>query len=316
MYNTMVMEKKRIAILIPCYNEEQTIGKVIEDCKSFVPQAIIYVYDNNSTDNTLEIARASGAIVKRERQQGKGSVLRSMFRDIDADCYLTIDGDDQCPLDKASEMMRIVMEEDVDMVIGDRLSSTYFTENKRPFHNFGNVLVKFLINKLFKSDIRDILCGYRAFSRRFVKTFPVISNGFEIETEMTIHAIDKRLNIENITVDFKNRPEGNESKLNTYRDGIKVLKKIFSLYINYKPLAFFSMFALFLFLLSAGFMIPVLIDYFHTGLVMRFPTLIVCGFVALMAILSFFTGLILDNIVKLKKQEFEILLNEVSYNEK
>ena len=301
----------KIAVLIPCYNESKTIEKVIRDFQAVLPEAVIYVYDNNSTDGTDEIARAAGAVVRYEYQQGKGNVIRSMFRDIDALCYLMIDGDDTYPAENAREMVEGILSGKAHMVIGDRLSSTYFTENKRPFHNLGNRMVRGLIDFLFKSDIKDIMTGYRAFSFEFVKTFPVLSKGFEIETEMTIHSLDKKMGTMNVIVTYRDRPEGSESKLNTYSDGFKVLKTIWKLFKNYRPFAFFGAIALVLFLLAAGFMIPVFIGYFQTGLVEKFPTLIVCGFLTLAAIMSYFGGLILSVITQQQKQNFELRLNEM-----
>lgn len=295
----------KIAVLIPCYNESKTIEKVVTDFKKELPESVIYVYDNNSTDGTSDIAQKAGAIVRQEYQQGKGNVIRRMFREIDAECYIMVDGDDTYPAKSAREMADKVLERKVDMVIGDRLSSTYFEENKRPFHNFGNSLVRSSINLLFKSDIMDIMTGYRAFSYQFVKTFPVLSKGFEIETEMSIHAIDKNLFVENVVIDYKDRPEGSESKLNTYSDGMKILFTIIRLYRNYRPMHFFALVSLVLFLLSVGFFIPVFIDYINTGLVERFPTLIVCGFTFLTAIISSFSGLILANIQQKDRRDFE-----------
>lgn len=233
----------KIAILVPCYNESKTIEKVIKDFKRILPEADIYVYDNNSTDDTAEIAKKSGAIVRHEYRQGKGNVIRSMFRDIEADCYLMVDGDDTYPAEDALKMVYLILDKGVDMVIGDRLSSTYFTENKRIFHNTGNRLVRFLINFLFHSSVSDIMTGYRAFSPLFVKSFPVLSKGFEIETEMTIHALDKNFLIEEIPVGYRDRPVGSESKLDTVPDGIRVLKTIASLFREYKPFVFFSVVA-------------------------------------------------------------------------
>lgn len=302
----------KIAVLIPCYNEEKTIKKVVEDFKRELPEAQIYVYDNNSTDRTTEIAKKAGAIVKHEYQQGKGNVIRRMFRDIDAECYLMTDGDDTYPAEFAREMVNKVLENQIDMVVGDRLSSTYFEENKRPFHNFGNSLVRNSINHLFKSNIKDIMTGYRAFSYEFVKTFPVLSKGFEIETEMSIHAVDKNLLVDNVIVDYRDRPQGSESKLNTVSDGIKVLKTIARLYKNYKPLKFFTMLSAILMIIAFGFFIPVLVTYIRTGLVPNFPTLIVCGFIALAAIQSFFAGLILTVIAEKNRQDFEIELQRVN----
>ena len=279
----------KIAVLIPCYNEAVTIKKVINDFQKVLPEATIYVYDNNSSDNTAEIAKAEGAVVRSEYQQGKGNVIRRMFRDIDAECYIMTDGDDTYPAEFAREMCDKVLERNVDMVVGDRLSSTYFEENKRPFHNFGNSIVRASINTIFKSDIKDIMTGYRAFSYNFVKTFPVLSKGFEIETEMTIHTVDKNMFCENVVIEYRDRPEGSESKLNTYSDGFKVLLTIARLFKNYKPFPFFLMIALVLFLLSVGFFIPVLITFFKTGMVDKIPTVIVCGITMLASIISFFS---------------------------
>ena len=298
----------KIAVLIPCYNESLTIKKVIEDWKSALPEAKIYVYDNNSTDNTAEIAMNAGATVKYEYQQGKGNVIRRMFREIDAESYIMIDGDDTYPAKHGREMVELVLNKNVDMVVGDRLSSTYFEENKRPFHNFGNEIVRKSINRMFKSDIKDIMTGFRAFSYNFVKTFPVLSKGFEIETEMSIHAVDKNMYVENVIVDYRDRPNGSESKLNTFSDGIKVLKTIGRLYRDYRPLGFYSFLAAILAIISTIFIIPVIITYGKTGLVPAFPTLIVCGFVYLAALLSFFCGMILASIQLRNRQEFEMEL--------
>ncbi len=302
----------KIAVLIPCYNESQTIKKVVEDWKKELPEATIYVYDNNSSDNTAAIAREAGAVVRYEYQQGKGNVIRRMFREIDAECYIMIDGDDTYPAEFGREMVTKVLERNVDMVVGDRLSSTYFEENKRPFHNFGNSLVRGTINHLFKSNIRDIMTGYRAFSYQFVKTFPVLSKGFEIETEMSIHAVHKNMLVENVIIEYRDRPDGSESKLNTYSDGFKVLKTIGRLYKNYKPLGFFGMLSALLVLIAAILFIPVFVTYLKTGLVPNFPTLIVSGFVALAAIQSFFAGLILTTIVEKDRQDFEFKLQMIS----
>lgn len=302
----------RIAVLIPCYNESQTIGKVVREYREALPEADIYVYDNNSTDGTDEIARAAGAIVRYEYRQGKGNVVRSMFRDIDADCYLMTDGDDTYPAENARQMADLVLNKGVDMVIGDRLSSTYFTENKRPFHNSGNRVVRWLINKLFHNDVRDIMTGYRAFSRLFVKTFPVLSKGFEIETELTIHAVDKNFLLEEIPVTYRDRPEGSESKLNTFSDGFKVLGTIASLFREYKPFRFFTTIAVILWLIVGAFFLPVFIDYLNTGLVPKFPTVIVCGVVATIGVLMWICGIILEVIVKKHRQLYELMLNQMS----
>lgn len=299
-----------IAVLIPCYNESKTIAKVVADYRAVLPEADIYVYDNNSTDHTDQIARQAGAIVRYERRQGKGNVIRTMFREIDADCYLMIDGDDTYPADAAAEMCRLILEEQVDMVIGDRLSATYFTENKRPFHNLGNSLVRGLINWLFDANVKDIMTGYRAFSRSFVKFFPVLSHGFEIETEMTIHALDKNLYLREIPVTYRDRPAGSESKLNTYRDGAKVLLTIARLFREYKPFAFFSSICLLFLLIAAIMFVPILIEYIQTGLVPRFPTLIVSGLLALLGFMFFFCGIVLDVVARKHRQLFELLMNK------
>ncbi len=299
----------KVAVLIPCYNEAKTIKKVISDYSKVLPEgSVIYVYDNNSTDNTAQIAKEAGAVVRKEHQQGKGNVIRRMFREIDAECYIMVDGDDTYPAEYAPEMIQKVLENKVDMVVGDRLSSTYFTENKRMFHNFGNSLVRKSINVLFKSDIKDIMTGYRAFSYQFVKSFPVLSKGFEIETEMSIHAVNTNMLLDNVIIDYRDRPEGSESKLNTYTDGFKVLKTILKLFRNYKPLAFFGGLSIALLIIALVFFIPIFIHYLQTGLVPNFPTLIVCGFVVISAIQSFFAGLILQTMCQKNRQDFEMEL--------
>lgn len=295
----------KIAVLIPCYNEEQTIGKVVRDAYEALPEATVYVYDNNSKDRTVECALEAGAIVRYEYKQGKGNVIRRMFREIEAECYLMIDGDDTYPLKHAREMVDLVLNKHADMVVGDRLSSTYFEENKRPFHNFGNSIVRKTINVLFRSDIQDIMTGYRAFNYAFVKTFPVISKGFEIETEMTIHAVNYNLQVENVIVDYRDRPEGSESKLNTYSDGAKVLFKILQLFKNYRPFQFFGTISLVLLLAALILFAPVLVEYVKTGLVPRFPTLIVSGFMMLASIQSLFAGLILSEVCHTERRNFE-----------
>ena len=302
---------KKVAVLIPCYNEALTIDKVVNDYKSVLPEADIYAYDNNSTDDTAKIAQHGGAIVRHEYRQGKGNVIRTMFRDIDADCYLMIDGDDTYPAENAREMCQLVLDGKADMVIGDRLSSTYFTENKRLFHNFGNDIVRKAINALWhpKESILDVMTGYRAFSPLFVKTFPILSQGFEIETEMTIHALDKNLMLKSIPVQYRDRPQGSESKLNTYSDGLKVLLTIFNLYRNYKPMHFFGWIAGILFILSLLLFVPVFIDYIDTGLVPRFPTFIASSVLMVMTLLSLSSGLILDTNAKNSRKNFEIQMN-------
>ncbi|MCR5742490.1 MAG: glycosyltransferase family 2 protein [Lachnospiraceae bacterium] len=300
----------KIAVLIPCYNESKTVAKVVSDFKRELPEAVVYVYDNNSTDGTDEIARAAGAVVRYERQQGKGNVIRRMFMEVDAQCYIMADGDDTYPAEFAREMANKVLDRNVDMVVGDRLSSTYFEENKRPFHNFGNSIVRWGINTLFKNDIKDIMTGYRAFSYRFAKTFPVLSKGFEIETEMSIHAIDKNMFVENVIIDYRDRPEGSESKLSTYSDGFKVIRTIIRLYRTYRPMAFFGLIAAVLILIAALFFIPIFWEFTQTGLVDKFPTLIVCGFVVMAGIQSLFSGLILQTIYAKNRQDFEMELHE------
>lgn len=302
----------KIAVLIPCYNEGKTVEKVVTDFKNVLPDAVIYVYDNNSTDNTAKLAARAGAVVRHEYQQGKGNVIRRMFREIDAECYIMTDGDDTYPAEFAREMADKVLNKNVDMVVGDRLSSTYFEENKRPFHNMGNSIVRKSINFLFKSEIKDIMTGYRAFSYQFVKSFPVLSKGFEIETEMSIHAIDKNMYIENVIIDYRDRPEGSESKLNTYSDGLKVLFTIFRLYRNYKPINFFSIISLLLTIIAAIFFIPILFTYAETRLVPNFPTLIVCGFIEMAALISLFTGIVLQTLRQKDRQDFEMNLIRIS----
>ena len=304
----------KIAVLVPCYNEAQTIKKVVEDFKRVLPQSVIYVYNNNSTDDTAKIAAEAGAIVRNEYKQGKGNVIRRMFREIDAECYIMTDGDDTYPAEFAPQMADMVLNKNCDMVVGDRLSSTYFQENKRPFHNFGNDIVRKSINFLFKSKIKDIMTGFRAFSYQFVKTFPVLSTGFEIETEMTIHAVDKNMAVGNVVIDYRDRQEGSESKLNTFSDGFKVIKTIIRLFKAYKPIWFYGLVALVLAVISIGFFIPILVIYGETGLVPKFPTLIMCCFVMTVAILSFFSGSILQSLRQKEKQDFELHLNQVYFN--
>lgn len=305
-----------IAVLIPCYNESKTIEKVIKDFQAALPEAVIYVYDNNSTDGTAEIARKAGAVVRYEYQQGKGNVIRRMFREIDAECYVMTDGDDTYPAENAREMAELVLQKNVDMVVGDRLSSTYFEENKRPFHNFGNSIVRKSINILFNNDIKDIMTGYRAFSYEFVKTFPVLSKGFEIETEMSIHAVHKNMYIKNVVIEYRDRPDGSVSKLNTYSDGMKVLRTIMRLYRTYKPMSFFGIIAVGLAIISLLFFLPVINTYIKTGLVPNFPTLIVCGFTMIAAIQSFFAGLTLQTMQQKNRQDFEMNLQEVNKNKR
>lgn len=306
----------KIAVLVPCYNEEPTIRKVVEDAKRVLPEAVVYVYDNNSTDETARIAAEAGAVVRYERLQGKGNVIRRMFRDIDACCYVMVDGDDTYPMEQAREMVDAVLQRGVDMVIGDRLSSTYYMENKRPFHNMGNALVKSAINRLFDCDIQDIMTGYRAFSYSFVKTFPVLSKGFEIETEMTIHAVYNNMHLENVVVDYRDRPEGSVSKLNTFADGLRVIKTIIKLFKNYRPFGFFFSLTILLSIVAAAMFIPVLLDFLNTGLVERFPTLIVCGFIEVAALQAFFAGMILSDMAQKNRRDFELKLMQVAQQER
>lgn len=299
-----------VAVLIPCYNEEKTIGTVVSDFRRALPGADIYVYDNNSVDKSVERANAEGAKVYREKRQGKGNVVRTMFRDVDAEVYVMVDADDTYAAEDAEEMVKMIRE-GADMVIGDRLSSTYFAENKRFGHNFGNKIVRGSINVLFGAKIKDVMTGYRAFSRRFVKTCPVCSDGFEIETEMTIHALDKKVNIESLPIKYKDRPEGSASKLNTYSDGIKVCLTIFNMIREYRPLFFFVTCSLVLLLIALVMGMPVLVEFFDTGLVSRFPTLIVSTVLLILSFLFFSTGLILDVIAKKHRQNFEITFMEI-----
>ncbi len=302
----------KIVVLIPCYNEAYSVAKVVHDFRKALPEAKIYVYDNNSTDGTDSIAREAGAVVRYEHHQGKGNVVRRMFQDIDAECYIMADGDDTYPAEDSREMAAVILDGKADMVIGDRLSSTYYQQNKRPFHNFGNSLVRFLINHIFRTDIRDIMTGYRAFSYRFVKSFPVVSQGFEIETEMTIHAADKNMSLANHIVNYRDRAEGSSSKLRTIHDGIKVIRTIFRLFSDYEPMRFFGIFALFLAAVSLIFFLPVFNAYLSSGVVERFPTLIVCGFVMLSALGSFFAGIILQAVKQKERREFEFRLQEIN----
>lgn len=310
----------KIAVLIPCYNEGKTIEKVVTDCKKVladIPNSLVYVYDNNSTDNTAELARKAGAVVRYEHMQGKGNVIRRMFREIDAECYIMIDGDDTYPAEDIPKMAEYILNQKYDMVVGDRLSSSYFEENKRPFHGIGNKLVRGSINFFFKNDIRDIMTGYRAFSFEFVKSYPVLSHGFEIETEMSIFATVNNLAVKNHVIEYRDRPAGSVSKLNTYSDGFKVLRLIFTLYRNYKPFNFYGLLALILMILSLGFFVPnVWLPYETTGKVANMPTLVVCGFCIIAGIISFYSGLLLDSIQRKERREFEFRLQELHFERK
>jgi glycosyltransferase involved in cell wall biosynthesis len=302
----------KIAVLIPCYNEEKTIGKVISDFRRELPEADIYVYDNNSSDRTSLIAAEHGAIVRKEFRQGKGNVVRSMFREIDADIYVMVDGDDTYPAEFVHQLIEPIKRGEANMVIGDRLSNgTYFQENKRPFHNFGNNLVKNLINFLYKSDIKDIMTGYRAFDKLFVKSMPVMSPGFEIETEMSIHALDKKFLIKEVPIDYRDRPEGSESKLNTFSDGWKVLKMIFTLFKDYKPFLFFSLWALLFFILGLAVGIPVVVEFIQTKFITRVPSAILAVGLMIFALLSFTCGLILDTVAAAHRKQYELELNRM-----
>ena len=301
----------KIAVLIPCYNEEKTIEKVVKDWKTELPEAVIYVYDNNSNDKTAELAQNAGAIVRHEYAQGKGNVIRRMFREIDAECYIMVDGDDTYPAEYGRKMANLVLEKNADMAVGDRLSSTYFNENKRPFHNFGNTLVRASVNRLFHTDIRDIMTGYRAFSFLFVKSFPVLSKGFEIETEMTIHAVEKNMRIENVVIEYRDRPSGSESKLNTYSDGFKVLKTIGRLYKNYRPFGFFGRISTVLMLVSMGLLIPEILHDIQVGKVKHPFIFVSSGILIFTSIVSFFSGAVLSTLVEKERQAYEFRLQMI-----
>ena len=301
----------KIAVLIPCYNEEKTIEKVVKDWKTELPEAVIYVYDNNSNDKTAELAQNAGAIVRHEYAQGKGNVIRRMFREIDAECYIMVDGDDTYPAEYGRKMANLVLEKNADKVVGDRLSSTYFNENKRPFHNFGNTLVRASVNRLFHTDIRDIMTGYRAFSFLFVKSFPVLSKGFEIETEMTIHAVEKNMRIENVVIEYRDRPSGSESKLNTYSDGFKVLKTIGRLYKNYRPFGFFGRISTVLMLVSMGLLIPEILHDIQVGKVKHPFIFVSSGILIFTSIVSFFSGAVLSTLVEKERQAYEFRLQMI-----
>ncbi|ADE72198.1 MULTISPECIES: glycosyltransferase family 2 protein [Priestia] len=301
----------KVAVLIPCYNEEVTIGKVIDDFKRELPSADIYVYDNNSKDRTSEIALEHGAIVKKEFKQGKGNVVRSMFQEIDADCYVMVDGDDTYPAEFVHQLIEPIRNREANMVIGDRLSNgTYLEENKRAFHNFGNNLVRSLINGLYKSNIKDIMTGYRAYDKLFVKSIPVMSPGFEIETEMSLHALDKRFRLKEIAIDYRDRPEGSESKLNTFSDGFKVLRMIFTLFKEYKPLQFFSIWTVLFIVAGLAVGAPVLYEFFDTGFITKVPSSILATGLMVLGVLSFVCGLILDTIASLNRKQYELELNK------
>ena len=301
----------KIAVLIPCYNEEKTIEKVVKDWKTELPEAVIYVYDNNSNDKTAELAQNVGAIVRHEYAQGKGNVIRRMFREIDAECYIMVDGDDTYPAEYGRKMANLVLEKNADMVVGDRLSSTYFNENKRPFHNFGNTAIIISRRGMVRVSIRDIMTGYRAFSFLFVKSFPVLSKGFEIETEMTIHGVEKNMRIENVIIEYRDRPSGSESKLNTYSDGFKVLKTIGRLYKNYRPFGFFGRISTVLMLVSMGLLIPEILHDIQVGKVKHPFIFVSSGILIFTSIVSFFSGAVLSTLVEKERQAYEFRLQMI-----
>ena len=301
------MSRDKIAVIIPCYNEALTIGKVIDDFRRELPEASVYVYDNNSTDSTAKIARESGAIVRHEPRQGKGNVCRQMFRDIDADCYLMVDGDDTYPAEAAKALCEPILAKQADMVVGDRLSNgTYAQQNARAFHGFGNDLVRFMIKWIYGYAYSDVMTGYRAMSKSFIKTFPVLSEGFQIETELSIHAVDHRWRILNIPIDYRDRPEGSVSKLNTVSDGLKVIAMIGTLFKDYRPLKFFSLVALLFAIIGLALGIPIIVEYFQTGLVPRFPTALLAASFMFLCGLSLATGFILDSVAKVEKKQWEV----------
>ncbi|WP_373033760.1 glycosyltransferase family 2 protein [Sulfurovum sp.] len=302
---------ENVAVLIPCYNEELTIAKVIDDFKTELPSSTIYVYDNNSTDNTAKIAHEHGATVKRERLQGKGNVIRSMFRDINADVYVMIDGDDTYPAEFVHQLIAPIIKQEADMVIGDRLSNgSYKDENTRHLHNFGNNLVRSLINTLFHADLNDIMTGYRVFSRSYVKNVPINSSGFEIETEMTLHALDKKIPLIEIPINYRDRPEGSFSKLNTFSDGFRVLKTIFWVFKDYRPLTFFSVMAALFFFLALIIGLPVIVEFFRTSFITKVPSAILAVGLMLISIMSLFSAFILDTVVKQHRENFELWLKQ------
>ena len=308
---------KKIAVLIPCYNEEVTIAKVIADFRRQLPDAAIYVYNNNSTDNTLQIAYENGAIVKNEYRQGKGNVVRSMFRDIEADIYVLVDGDDTYPAEKVHELIKPILMETADMVVGDRISNgTYKSQNKRLFHDFGNGIVKKTINKLFKSNLKDVMSGYRAFNKRFVKNVPILSKGFEVETEMTLHALDKGFIIKEIPIEYRNRPNRSISKLNTFTDGYKVLKTIIKMLKDYKPMKFFLSIAIIFFMLGLIIGVPVIYEYILTKYITKVPSAVLSTGLMIFSLITAQCGVILDTVVKDDKEKYELELNKYTTLEK
>ncbi len=306
------MNDQKLAVLIPCYNESVTIAKVVRDFRRELPGADIYVYDNNSTDGSAELAKEAGAIVRHEYKQGKGFVMRSMFNDIDADCYIMVDADDTYPAENAPEMVRMILDNRADMVIGDRLNTTYFEENKRPFHDFGNKLVRWMVNSFFDGDLQDIMTGYRAMNRKFVKEYPLLSKGFEVETEMSLFALDGSYLVKEIPVEYRDRPAGSESKLNTFTDGFRVIKTIVLLFRDYKPLWFFGVLAVLCFLFGTILFIPILHEYAMTHLVLRFPTLFVSIFLYMASLLFFCSGMILDVLKNNQRKTRELIVKQLS----
>lgn len=298
---------EKIAVLLPAYNEEVTIVKVIEDYRRVLPHADIYVYDNNSKDKTNQLAREAGAIVRFEPRQGKGNVVRSMFREIDADYYIMADADDTYPAEEVEALLQPLRDGLADMTIGDRLSNgTYADENKRGFHGFGNNLVRLLVNKLYKGNYNDIMTGYRGFNRLFVKNFPVLSPGFEIETELSIHSLDKRFKLVEVPITYKDRPEGSESKLSTFSDGFKVLRMIFNLFKDYKPLIFFSILTFLFFVLGLIVGIPVISEFARTGMIDKVPSAVLATGFMILSALSFVAGFILDTVVRQNRMQYEL----------
>lgn len=293
-----MMYQTDIAIILPVFNEEFALQKVIDDIKTLIDTRFnykIFVVDNNSIDKSKEIALKNNCIVINEYRQGKGYVLKRAFEDIDAKCYICVDADDTYDLSEINNFISLVINENYDMIIGDRLSTDYYTENKRKFHNFGNNLIRLFINKMFKGNITDMLTGFRAFSKKFVKTFPITSDGFQIETEMNIHLLDNNYRYKCIPISYKDRDASNPSKLNTYKDGFKVIHMLLQMFKEYKPNWYYGIISLLLTVISTIFLIPVLSNYNNTGMVLRFPTLIVCCFTYLIAFLFFFIGIILNN---------------------
>lgn len=300
-------EYASVAVLVPCYNEAQTVAKVVDDFRRVLPGATVYVYDNNSSDGTSEIAARAGAVVRKECRQGKGNVVRQMLRDIDAEYYIMVDGDDTYPAEAAPALLSPLMSGESDTVVGDRLSNgTYGAENKRAMHGFGNNLVRDLVSLLYGYRYNDIMTGYRSFNRVFAKTLPVLSDGFQIETELSIHAADKRWRIAQVPIDYRDRPVGSESKLDTVSDGMRVLAMIAGLFKDYKPMGFFTLLAAIFLVVGLGLGVPVIIDFVRTGLVPRLPTAIAAVALCGLAALLFVCGIILDTVVKGNRRQWEL----------